>query len=93
VPADGGIDGLWLDEETRTLYGASGGSLLVMRADGKLHAVDELSTDVKGYNVAYDPEHKLLFFPGAREGRSKLLLLKPAGESANNDPSAEAKLR
>jgi len=93
VPADGGIDRLWLDEDSRTLYGAAGGSLLVMRADGKLRAVDELATDVKGYSVAYDAEHKLLFFPGGREGRSKLLLLKPNGENVGTDPSAEAKLR
>ena len=64
-----------------------------MRADGKLRAVDELATDVKGYSVAYDAEHKLLFFPGGREGRSKLLLLKPSGENAGTDPNAEAKLR
>jgi hypothetical protein len=93
VPADGGIDRLWLDGDSRTLYGAAGGSLLVMRADGKLHAIDELATDVKGYSVAYDPEHKLLLFPGGREGRSKLLLLKPIGEPANTDPNAVAKLR
>jgi DNA-binding beta-propeller fold protein YncE len=93
VPADGGIDRLWLDDESRMLYGAAGGSLLVMRADGRLHALDELSTDVKGYSVAYDPDHKLLFFPGGREGRSKLLLLKSSGDAANTDPNAEAKLR
>jgi DNA-binding beta-propeller fold protein YncE len=93
VPADGGIDRLWLDEDSRTLYGAAGGSLLVMRADAKLHAIDELATDVKGYSVVYDPEHKLLFFPGGREGRSKLLVLKPIGEAPNSDPNAEAKLR
>ncbi len=93
VPADGGIDRLWLDDDAHVLYGAAGSSLLIMRTDGKLRASDELATDVKGYSVAYDPEHKLLFFPGGREGRSKLLLLKPIGENANNDPSAEAKLQ
>jgi hypothetical protein len=93
VPADGGIDRLWLDEDSRVLYGAAGGSLLVMRADSRLHALDELATDVKGYSVAYDPEHKLVFFPGGREGRSKLLMLKSAGENGSTDPNAEAKLR
>jgi DNA-binding beta-propeller fold protein YncE len=86
VPADGGIDRLWLDDDSHTVYGAAGSSLLVMKADGKLRAIDELATDVKGYSIAYDPEHKLLFFPGGREGRSKLLLLKPTGESIGTTP-------
>ena len=93
VPADGGIDRLWLDEDSRTLYGAAGGSLLVMRADARLHALAELQTDVKGYSVAYDPERKLVFFPGGREGRSKLLLLKAPGEALTKDANAEATLR
>ena len=92
VPADGGIDRLWLDGDSQTLYGAAGGSLLVMRADARLHAIDELATDVKGYSVAYDPEHKLVFFPGGREGRSKLLMLKAPGDLTPSDPNAEAKL-
>ena len=90
VAADGGIDRLWLDDNSRTLYGAAGGSLLVMKADARLHAVDEVTTDVKGYSVAYDPDRKLVFFPGGREGRSKLLLLKAPGDSASGDSSTEA---
>lgn len=93
VPADAGIDRLWLDEDSRMLYGAAGGSLLVMKADARLHAVDELPTDVRGYSVAYDPDHKLVFFPGAREGQSKLLLLKVPGQGGEKDSSAEAKLQ
>ncbi len=93
VPADGGIDRLWLDEDSRMLYGAAGGSLLVMKADARLHALDELPTDVKGYSVAYDPDRKLVFFPGGREGQSKLLLLKVPGQGGEQDSSAEAKLQ
>jgi DNA-binding beta-propeller fold protein YncE len=92
VPADAGIDRLWFDDDSRVLYGAAGGALLIMKADARLHALDELTTDVKGYTVAYDPEHKLVFFPGGREGRSKLLLLKAPGESGSSDRNAEAKL-
>ncbi|HEX6880984.1 MAG TPA: YncE family protein [Terriglobales bacterium] len=92
VAADGGIDRLWLDPDSRMLYGAAGGSLLVMKADARLHAVDELPTEVKGYSIAYDAEHKLVFFPGARDGRSKLLLLKAVGEGQADETDAEAKL-
>jgi len=93
VPADAGIDRLWLDEDSRMLYGAAGGSLLVMKADSRLHAVDELPTDVKGYSIAYDADRKLVFFPGGREGQSKLLLLKVPGQGGEQDSSAEAKLQ
>lgn len=93
VPADAGIDRLWLDDDSRMLYGAAGGSLLVMKADSRLHALDELPTDVKGYSVAYDTERNLVFFPGGREGRSKLLLLKGPGQGNEQDSSAEAKLQ
>jgi YVTN family beta-propeller protein len=93
VPADAGIDRLWLDEDSRTLYGAAGGSLLVMKADSRLHALDELPTDVKGYSVAYDADRKLVFFPGGRSGQSKLLLLKVPGQGGEQDSSAEAKLQ
>jgi DNA-binding beta-propeller fold protein YncE len=92
VPADAGIDSLWLDPDSHMLYGAAGGSLLVMKADSRLHAVDELPTDVKGYSVAYDPDRKLVLFPGGREGRSKLLLLKVPGQGGDQD-AAEAKLQ
>jgi YVTN family beta-propeller protein len=93
VPADAGIDRLWLDENSEMLYGAAGGSLLVMKADARLHALDELPTDVKGYSVAYDPDRKLVFFPGGRAGQSKLLLLKAPGQGGEQDSSAEAKLQ
>ena len=93
VPADAGIDRLWLDDGTRMLYGAAGGSLFVMKADSRLHAVDEVPTDVKGYSVAYDPDRKLVVFPGGREGQSKLLLLKVPGQGGEQDSSAEAKLQ
>lgn len=93
VPADSGIDRLWLDDESRLLYGAAGGSLLVMRADQRLHTLDEVATDVKGYSVAYDPDKKLIYFPGGRDGQSKLLLLRPPVVNASSDVPAEAKLQ
>jgi DNA-binding beta-propeller fold protein YncE len=93
VPADAGIDRLWLDSDSGLLYGAAGGSLLVMQADQRLHAIDEVATEVKGYSVAYDPERKLIYFPGGRDGQSKLLLMRPPTVSAATDVPAEAKLQ
>ena len=44
----------------------------------------ELPTDVKGYSIAFDPAHKMLFLPGGREGRSKMVILSPAGVTETN---------
>ncbi len=92
VPAAAGVDRLWLDPESRTLYAAGGGSLLVMHANGRLAAVDEFDTNVKGHAVAYDAEKKLVFVPGGRESKSKLLIFKPmpSGQAATADESAQA---
>ena len=77
VPAAAGVDRLWLDPESRTLYAAGGGSLLMMQANGRLSAVEEIPSDVKGHTVAYDAEKRLVFLPGGRESKSKILILKP----------------
>ena len=77
VPAPGGTSTLALDAQGNMLYAAAGdGSVLAI--DLAHYAVDhELPTDVKGYSLAYDPAHKMLFMPGGREGRSKLVVLSP----------------
>jgi hypothetical protein len=78
VPAAAGVDMLWLDPESRTVYAAGGGMLLMLRTDGqRLTVSDEINADVKGHTVAYDPEKKMVVLPGGREGRSKVLLLRP----------------
>jgi DNA-binding beta-propeller fold protein YncE len=78
VPAAAGVDSLWLDPESRMIYAASSGALLMLHADGqRLSVADEIAADVKGHTVAYDPEKKMVVLPGGREGRSKLLLLRP----------------
>lgn len=92
VPAPAGIDQLSLDPDSRMLYGAAGGSLLVMRAGERLQVLDEVPTEVKGYLVAYDPERKMVYFPGAREGRSKLLLVQSPLATAPTEQNSEAKL-
>lgn len=83
IPAPGGTDALVLDQESNLLYAAAGdGSVLAI--DLNHNTVDhELPTDVKGYSIAYDPAHKMLFLPGGREGRSKMVILSPAGVESN----------
>jgi DNA-binding beta-propeller fold protein YncE len=77
VPAPSGVDALWLDPESHTLYAASDGSLLMMQAKGRLVASEEIPTDVKGHTVAYDAAKRLVLLPGGREGKSKILILRP----------------
>lgn len=86
IPAPGGTDSLSLDPADSLLYAASG--------DGSVLAIDlnrgvadyELPTDVRGYSLAYDAAHKMLFFPGGREGRAKLVILRPIAVKAPTAP-------
>ena len=84
IPAPGGTDALVLDPGGNLLYAAAGdGSVLAI--DTNRNVVDhELPTDVKGYSIAYDPAHKMLFLPGGREGRSKMVILSPSGVTETN---------
>src|SRR5579859_5445673 len=79
IPAPGGTDALVLDPGGNLLYAAAGdGSVLAI--DLNKNTVDhELPTDVKGYSIAYDPAHHMIFLPGGREGRSKMVILSPSG--------------
>lgn len=84
IPAPAGTDALVLDPGGTLLYAAAGdGSVLAI--DLNRNQVDhELPTDVKGYSIAYDPAHKMLFLPGGREGRSKMVILSPSGAPEPN---------
>jgi DNA-binding beta-propeller fold protein YncE len=81
VEAPAGADSLWLDASAGVLYLASAGGFLDIyrTGDAKLISLEEIHTDVRGHSVAFDPEHKLLYLPGGREGRAKLLILKQLG--------------
>jgi YVTN family beta-propeller protein len=85
IAAPGGTSTLILDPGGNLLYAAAGdGSVLAIDLNHNL--IDhELPTSVKGYGLAYDPTRKMLFMPGGREGRSKMVILSPV---AVNDPSA-----
>jgi DNA-binding beta-propeller fold protein YncE len=81
VPVAGGTDRLWLDSAGGALYGASSdGTVTTVKVDGrKLTYESEIKTDVKGHSLAFDPERKLIYVPGGREGKSKMVILKQFG--------------
>jgi len=79
MPAAAGIDQLWLDPQEHALYGVANGSFFVMSAGSRLGSPRELDLDVKGHTLAFDPQRKLIYVPGGREGRSKLLILHRIG--------------
>ncbi len=77
VTAPEGVDQLWLDPDSRTLYAASEGSLLVMTAKGQLTQSETILTQVKGHTVAYDAAKRLVLVPGGSQGKSKLQIYRP----------------
>lgn len=95
ITAPAGVDALWLDEDSRTLYAASEGSLLVMVAKGRLTASDNILTEVKGHTVAYDSAKRFVLLPGGREGKSKLLILRPMNPNGQSGSmsGAQAEVR
>ncbi len=94
VPAPQGVETLSFDPATHMLFAAGGGSILSLNAANGLTSVDELLADVKGHSVVYDPARKMLFLPGGREGRSKMLIVKDLSQAITQAPSeAEAKLQ
>jgi YVTN family beta-propeller protein len=91
VPAPAGVDSLWIDPNSHMLYAASNGSLLTIRADGRLSVADEIYTDVKGHTVAYDAGKNLVLLPGGREGKSKLLIFRSMGTNSQEAKPGEAR--
>jgi len=79
--APAGADSMWLDAPDEVLYVASGGGTISTYRTGSrnLAALEEVQTEVRGRTVAFDPARKLVFLPGGREGRAKLLILKQLG--------------
>jgi DNA-binding beta-propeller fold protein YncE len=81
--APAGVDSLWLDQPSGTLYAAADGSVCIMKTrPGGLTLESELNVEVKGQSLAYDPQTKLIYLPGGREGRSKLLIMKEVSGNA-----------
>jgi YVTN family beta-propeller protein len=95
VTAPMGVDGLWLNPESRTLYAASPTELTVITADnGHFAVVDNIASNFKGHNVAFDSESNMVFLPGGREGKSAMLLLRPmSSEQSGSEPAIAAKVK
>jgi YVTN family beta-propeller protein len=89
VAAPEGADEMWLDTSAGTLYVASSGGYVtvVKTSDGQFVVADEVRTEVRGHSVAYDPGRHLIYMPGGREGRSKLLVLRYV--AAENEPERQ----
>lgn len=81
APVTGGTDRLWLNAADSVVYAASSdGTVSTLKVNGrKLLYESELRTDVKGHSLAFDPERKLIYVPGGREGKSKMVILKQFG--------------
>jgi len=83
IGAPAGVDSLWLDQPGGTLYAAAGGTVCIMKTrEGGLTRDSELNVDVRGSSLAYDPNTKLIYMPGGRDGRSKLLIMKQVDGNA-----------
>ncbi len=75
-PVAGGIDQLTLDASSSSLLGIANGSVFVLPASATLGPAAEMPIEVKGHTLACDPATGFIYLPGAREGHSKLLILK-----------------
>ncbi|HLJ86271.1 MAG TPA: YncE family protein [Candidatus Angelobacter sp.] len=90
IAAPGGTDTVVLDSANSLLYAAAGDGSVIAIDLAKGVADHELPTDVKGYTIAYDPNRKMLFLPGGREGRAKLVILRPVGVGEASAPQTAA---
>jgi YVTN family beta-propeller protein len=93
VAAPAGVDRLWLDADSHTLYAASEGTLMTINAKGKLSAADEITTQIKGHTVAYDADKHVVLLPGGREGKSKLVIFRPITPNAQQSATEPAEAR
>lgn len=81
VPAPPGTTTLWLEPQSNTLLAtaADGHLQLINVSADRLTAQEEIVSAVRGNGLAYDPTRRLLFLPGGREGKSKLVIMKQYG--------------
>jgi DNA-binding beta-propeller fold protein YncE len=79
VPAANGVDTLWLDSSGRKLYSAaSDGSVAIVDITGNaMRVAGEFRASVRGKSLAFDPVNRMMYLTGGREGKSKIVILKP----------------
>ncbi len=78
IAAPAGANSVTLTGNGSALYVASGGGYVdvIRTAGGAMALEQEVQTDVRGSTLAYDAERDLVYLPGGREGRAKLVILK-----------------
>jgi len=80
-----GTDTLWFDASSRTLYAsASDGSVSMIQGNNNQFTHVERPTDVRGHTLAVDSEKNMVYLAGGREGRSKLVIMRRAGQPVQN---------
>ncbi|MBV9609013.1 MAG: YncE family protein [Acidobacteria bacterium] len=90
VPAEAGTDSLWFDPSNGALYAAaSNGSVNMISTQRNFTSEHELKTEVRGHTLAFDAARKMVYMPGGREGRSKLVILKRV-ETPGSSPQVNA---
>jgi YVTN family beta-propeller protein len=94
IPTAAGTDALWYDSGTNSVYAAmTGGTVSMIREqNGRWSSEQELLTQVRGHTLAFDPSRQLVYMPGGREGRSKLVILKRV-ENTPQTAGSSASLR
>lgn len=91
VPAPRGVDSLWLDPGSGKLYAAASNEVDVIRAgNGQFASEDQLVLTVRGHGIVFDPDRKLLLMPSGHEGRSLVLILRPAQAVPALQPPSQA---
>jgi YVTN family beta-propeller protein len=91
VAAPMGVDSLWLDPGSGTLYAAASNEVdVISTKGGQFASKDQLQLTVRGHGLVYDPDRKLLLMPSGHDGRSLVLILRPAGTDPGLQPPSQA---
>lgn len=89
--APGGVGSLRLDAERGVLYAAAANAVAIYKTrSAGLLSQAEIRTEIRGSSLAYDPASRLIYLPGGREGRSKLLIFKQFDAPPANQAVATA---
>ena len=63
---------------------------MIRNKGGQFSTEDQLLLTVRGHGIVFDPDGKLLLMPSGHEGRSLVLILKPAGPTLGLQAPSQA---
>ena len=91
VPSPESVDALWSDNSSNSiLTAAEDGTVSVIRSQGGHYVSEvEMKTEVRGHTIAFDSAKGLIYVPGGREDRSKLVILKRIGAASDAPQNAQ----